>query len=526
MNSVRIREAGDLALVCSTVALFCISFPGGKAPWLGWLAFAPLAVAIHGKSAREAFVVTAFTTFICWFAATWWLIPGVSLSAGTPFYITLLFESVFCLAYAIPYGVAGMLSAKMGWGGTVPGAIKTALAWTAICGLTPHILPGNLAHTQYRYPCMIQIVELGGMPMLLFCIYLVTWLCAAALVNLKKRLGYALSAVVLAGIIPAGIAVYGHLRLDAVRQQLAAPGTPRLTVGWVQPNFNIQSRSRNAWEDGAETVDGLTRDLARKKPKPDLIVWPEIPFPISYSGNADDRALVDRLVFDTNIPMLVTGYLQGRTEGGEYYNAAEFVRAPGRSQVYLKQHLLPFGEYLPGEKRFSFLRKMFPGTLKYIPGDGGAIFDLGGGIRLIPLICYEAIFPETVAEGRAMGGNLVINPVNDAWFGKSNGPEIHLALTLFRAVEFRIPVVRATNSGIGAVITAAGELDAESVTPLFERCAMTATVAVPPMSSPYAVAGDLFLWGCALGTVALLWAKIGTNGFRHFKRYMKNLFSR
>lgn len=504
MNSTRIREAVDLILACSTVILFYVSFPGGHSPWLGWLALVPLGLAIHGKNAQEAFIVTAFTSFLCWFAATWWLIPGVSLSANTPPNIALFFEFIFCLAYAVPYGIAGLFVAKMGWTGTIRGAIMAALLWTAISGLTPHILPGNMAHTQYRYTCMIQIVELGGIPLLLFFMYLVMWLCVVAAVNFKRRPKYALWALLLAGMVPLGVAAYGQCRLKTIHQRLAAPETPKITVGWIQPNFTIHGRNRSAWGDGGENVAAMTRDLARKKPAPDLIVWPEIPLCLSYTGNAGDRALVDQLVAETKIPMLVTGRLQAATEEDGYYNTAELVTEHGDAEIYRKQHLLPFGEYLPGEKRFPIMRQLFPNVPNYIPGDGSKVFFMDSGIGLIPLICYEAVFPSMVASGSAMGGNLVINPVNDGWFGNSAGPEIHLALALFRAVEFRMPVVRATNSGIGAVVTAAGELDDASITPLFEQCAVSVTVAIPPLSSWYATTGDLFLWGCALASLFFL----------------------
>jgi apolipoprotein N-acyltransferase len=305
-------------------------------------------------------------------------------------------------------------------------------------------------------------------------------------------------------LVPVSTAAYGHFRLKTIQELLTAPETPRLTVGWIQPNFTIHGRKRNAWEDGRAAVIAMTRNLAGSQPAPDLIIWPEIPPPVSYTENADDRALIDRLVAETKTPMLVAGYTNGSMGKDHYYNAIEFIRKPGNAEIYLKQRLLPFGEYLPGEKHFPFIRKVFPGALNYIPGSDSKILHMNEDVKLIPLICYEAIFPKMVAEGRKLGGNLIINPVNDAWFGNSAGPEIHLALALFRAAEFRTPVVRATNSGIGAVVTATGGLDSASVTPLFEQCTVTATVAIPQITTLYSRTGDLFLWACAFGSLICL----------------------
>ena len=94
----------------------------------------------------------------------------------------------------------------------------------------------------------------------------------------------------------AASAAYGHLRLAQVRTVPAHPDTPRISVGLVQPNLPVSRRERSAWEQRAGGLETLTLALARMEPKPDLIIWPEIPPPVSYWGNAEDRVRIDRLL--------------------------------------------------------------------------------------------------------------------------------------------------------------------------------------------------------------------------------------
>jgi apolipoprotein N-acyltransferase len=124
-----------------------------------------------------------------------------------------------------------------------------------------------------------------------------------------------------------------------------------------------------------------------------------------------------------------------------------------------KAHLVPFGEYLPFEalmRRFGFtpVAESFGG---FSPADRRGLLALPGGLSAVPLICYEAIFPEMahVPEGR---GSLLLNLTNDAWYGITPGPYQHLRQAQLRAVESRLPLVRGANSGISVVVDAGGRI--------------------------------------------------------------------
>src|SRR5205809_4651106 len=131
----------------------------------------------------------------------------------------------------------------------------------------------------------------------------------------------------------------------------------------------------------------------------------------------------------------------------------------GGLSVYDKLHLVPFGEYLPFQEwmeklGFVQLTKVHGG---FIPGTRRRTMDIPNAPRALPLICYEAIFPGNVAERDDRPG-WIVNLTNDGWFGISTGPYQHLQQARMRAIEEGLPVVRAANTGISAVIDPMGRI--------------------------------------------------------------------
>jgi apolipoprotein N-acyltransferase len=167
--------------------------------------------------------------------------------------------------------------------------------------------------------------------------------------------------------------------------------------------------------------------------------------------------------------------------------------------------LAPIVESLFWEEGFPLLRKIFPRSIGVLPGKEPKLFDVKPGVRVIPLICYEATDSSLTRRFVQRGGNVIVNLVDDTWFLKSLASEKHLSLALFRAVEFRVPVIRVTNSGIGAFIQADGRIVPGSRTALFEKTSGAFPVFIPAQRSFYAKYGNLFL---VLLTIALAVALI------------------
>ncbi|MDJ0808388.1 MAG: apolipoprotein N-acyltransferase [Gammaproteobacteria bacterium] len=499
LPAIRLNQGLALLQATLTVLCFYLAFPGGPAPWLGWMAMAPLGIAISRLQPRQAMLLTFLCAFFGWLVSTWWVVPGLSLAARSPVTVTIPFALLFCLFYALPYAIAAWLSVRNAWMGSHQGAFKAALAWTVIPYSVPHLLPGNLAHTQYTYPLAIQVVDLAGVPLLLFLMHWVNWLLVAAWVQRKSRTRVWLFPLASATIILLAVCCYGGWRLAQIDTLLKDPSTPQLSIGIMQPNLPVTGREREDWLSAAPRLEAMSRQLKHRHPDTELIVWPEIPTPFSYSGYTQDKLRIDRLIQDIQSPLLLTDFIDSTsvTESNKpkkYFNSMELVSTEGHTDIYLKQQLLPFGEYIPGEDTFPYLRKLFPSALNYVPGNGSRLFSIKSGISIIPMICYEAVFPDLTRTAVEMGGNLLINTVNDAWFQGSHGLQIHLALALFRSVEFRVPLVRVTNSGISAMIDTGGRIVTDTQLPAGLPAAHSQRIAVPAPYSFYAVIGDRFVW--------------------------------
>ncbi len=197
-------------------------------------------------------------------------------------------------------------------------------------------------------------------------------------------------------------------------------------------------------------------DFSAAEGGPDLIIWPETSIP-ALLGQAGDR-LADMDAAANGIP--VVAGIQRR--GGEGYHNSLIVLEGGEvGQVYDKYHLVPFGEYIPLGRvaaRFGISAFAAQAGFGYAPGAGPQVLDLGPTLgTVLPLICYEAIFPRDVAAA-PQRPDWLLQITNDAWFGNFSGPQQHLAQARFRAVEQGLPLVRAANTGISAVIDAHGQV--------------------------------------------------------------------
>ena len=163
---------------------------------------------------------------------------------------------------------------------------------------------------------------------------------------------------------------------------------------------------------------------------------------------------------------------------------------------YVKVRLLPLIEYLPGEKRFPWLRSIMPNAGHLAPGPGPVIFEPHGSVKIMPLVCYESVFPEYCRRIDEVSGNLWLEFSDDSWFYDTHGLQTHLAMATFRSAEMGIPLVRVANSGISACIQSGGVLEKASLTSGMERT--TRVVNVLPSRGTGAPANGKFVLALAL----------------------------
>ena len=225
-----------------------------------------------------------------------------------------------------------------------------------------------------------------------------------------------------------------------------------------------------------------------------VLIWPESAFPFFLTREPDAMAQIADLLPKGTV--LITGSVRAPdqppgTRITRAYNSIYVIDHDGSVlSVYDKLHLVPFGEYLPFQDwmealGFQQLTKVQGG---FIPGTVRRTMEIPNAPRVLPLICYEAIFPDTVASHGDRPG-WIVNVTNDGWFGISTGPYQHLQQARVRAIEQGLPLVRAANTGISAVIDPLGRVVARLGLGLEGVLDSTLPAANPP--TVYARVGDI-----------------------------------
>ncbi len=198
--------------------------------------------------------------------------------------------------------------------------------------------------------------------------------------------------------------------------------------------------------------------LNKSKKKANLIVWPETAFPEYYNHRFFQTPNTKRLIkfIRKNKVNLITGIF-ARTPNNKTANAVLFLDktgAPSSTPVY-KKILLAFGEYMPFEKTFPFLRKWFPMVGDFQRGKSPQVRSLNE-VNIGVQICYEGLHPWFSRELVDKGSQIIINLTNDSWYGPYSEPWQHMYSSAFRVIENRQPLIRATNTGISTVILSDG----------------------------------------------------------------------
>ncbi|GAB1409238.1 apolipoprotein N-acyltransferase [Desulfovibrionales bacterium] len=281
--------------------------------------------------------------------------------------------------------------------------------------------------------------------------------------------GFGLSGVIV-GMVYAVVCCTRYTRLWAVGLMLfcalpwalRTPAPAQALVSAVLVQGNIDQNQKWEPELQADILDAyltLTRQAASRIP--DLIIWPETAMPFYFQ----DRGVLPTLVTDTvrslGIPLVAGSPAYSRPDHGPEYilhnRAYVFAKDGSVLSWYDKEHLVPFGEYVPLGQWLPFISKLVPGAYEFGPGHDQHPLATGQ-LTLGMLICYEAIFPELAQNQVAKGANILVNISNDAWFGRSSAPLQHLHLAVLRAVEQNRFLLRATNTGISALIDPYGHI--------------------------------------------------------------------
>jgi len=294
-------------------------------------------------------------------------------------------------------------------------------------------------------------------------------------------------------LVLAALAIYGTVRLatspttfvDGVRLRIMQPNLQQ------DEKFNYSAK-RQVMERYVTLSDRSTGPQSAGVRDVTHLIWPESAFPFFLTREPDALAQIAALLPPGTV--LITGAVRAPdaapSRTGRAYNSVYVIDHAGSILgVYDKVHLVPFGEFLPFQNFLESLGLMqltkLPGG--FLPGDRRRNLPIPGAPPSVPLVCYEIIFPgDAVPPGERPGW--MLNLTNDGWFGMSSGPYQHFAQARVRAIEEGLPLVRAANTGISAVVDPLGRVI--KALPLGTEGVLDAAlpVALPP--TLYARTGD------------------------------------
>ena len=350
-----------------------------------------------------------------------------------------------------------------------------------------------LGYSQFLTLPMVQIADTTGVYGISFLIVLINSSLFRLVAYAAER-GWksALQEILACGMILALTGIYGHWRLTGLYQK--AKEAKPFTVALIQGNIRQDVKWEPQYQEETVKIYGdLTRRV--KTSRPDLIIWPETATPFFFQNAYPFQPRILDLAHQIGSPLLFGSPAfdrDGRLTN--YFNSA-FLVSPEKKILsrYDKIHLVPFGEYAPLSGILGFTRDII-----------GAIgdFTAGKGVHTLPLpqadfgvlICYEAIFPDLTRQFVAEGARFLVNITNDAWFGRTAAPYQHLSMVTLRAVENRVPIARAANTGISALIDTSGRVT--SSTDLFTREVLSGIIYLGKARTFYAEYGDLFSYAC------------------------------
>jgi len=285
--------------------------------------------------------------------------------------------------------------------------------------------------------------------------------------------------------------VYGSQRLSHFTKK----PNEKIKIALVQGNVEQFMKWNPVYQS---LVINKYRDLTLKaaQKKPDLIIWPETATPFYFEEKPKETDLIRNLAREIQTPILFGSPYRKKIKNQKiYFNSAYLLSESGETlNRYDKIHLVPFGEFVPFRKILFFIEKLVVMIGDFGRGTEATVMEKAGN-KIGISICYEIIFPDLIRQAVKNGANFLVNITNDAWFGKSAASYQHMSMGALRAVENRVPIVRAANTGISGTIEATGKLRNE--TKLFVEDVLITQIS-PATSGKtfYSLNGDIFSWLC------------------------------
>jgi apolipoprotein N-acyltransferase len=494
----------DLFLSILSGILLILSFPKYDFEFLAWIALVPLFYSIEGKGLYHSFLIGFLTGLVAYLGILYWIIVAVHNYGHVPLFLTVPIL-LLLVAYMSAYlGMFALLCRFTQVRFGIRSLLLAPLFWVSLEYLRSFFLTGfpwaNLGYSQYLNLPFIQMADVTGVYGLSFVIVLVNGTLGQVLRTWSQK-SFPLKEAVISALLLIVFLVYGYVKMNAVDRQMA--GNPSLRVGLVQGNIDQAVKWDESFQkETLKIYEKLSFTVAEEKP--DLIIWPETATPFFFQDEKEYQPIV------LNIPQRANSFLLFGTpyykiEKGKvnHYNSA-FLVSPSGGLVgrYDKIHLVPFGEYVPLQEILFFVgSSLGEGIGNFKSGKEMVNLSMPQG-KFGVLICFEIIFPDLCRKFVRNGANFLVTITNDAWFGKTSAPYQHLSIATFRAVENRVFIPRAANTGISAIIDPKGKILKQG--DIFTEEAISGIIRLSDKKTFYTLYGDVFAWVCSGLSILLL----------------------
>ncbi len=474
--------------------ILSLAFPAYNISLLGWIGIVPLYLLIKDARAGKAFVfglawgygwaiasffwlgkIEPFIPFaMSWvlalFPALWALFVSLSIRN------ILIPNSVRLLGYteSRKYLIENRLHLKKIYAVFLFTSFWCFIEWLRSWIFTG--LPWNyMAVTQWDQSLLIQIASVTGIYGVSFVVVFANLSIAELIYSIinhfKYRTAFYRPAVFYAAVFIVLLnGLFGYFAIkNHTEKTYESVNLKALLIQGDIPQ--IRSYSPQQATEALDVYSKYSEDLLPAKP--DVLIWPESAVPQPLYGNGylsyQYRTVISNLIRTYHVPILLgTIYYDSSreslmSEDFKAYNSAVYIKKNTKAEaVYSKMHLVPWGEYTPGENLFPlsliypWIKQKFGMGRDLSPGNESTIFNLKEGIRASVLICFEDAFSYVVRKHVLSGANLLITITNDAWFPDSNEPSQHLAEAVFKSVENNRTMIRSGNNSGTCVINPLG----------------------------------------------------------------------
>jgi len=499
-----------IVLAGLSAGLLFLSLPEPDQGWLAWIALVPLLIACRGWGLFQSCLIGLFCGLLSNALIFSWIlhVPGFRYDHfGIAAFYLALYPAMWC------GGLALLGRSKF------PALIVAPSLWVFLDFIKAHAgflaLPwASLSYTQHDHLSLLQIMTVTGEYGVTFLLVMANLAVYELFFNHPWRRALAVLILILC------VWIWGAFELSRIKSP------PNILAAIIQPSILLTERQTASGRLASlQRLEKLTRDAARKNPT--FIVWPETALR-GFPNDPHQAEQVIKLVMSIRIPLIL-----GTSEYEKFslpadpgahtiklatrsYNSAYLVMPEGTLSIpYRKRLLVPFAEYLPGQPDLNWPQWIVHKSFNTLAGNRPGYVFPEKNLKIALIICWENLFPDFIRPMAGNGIDVIVQLTNDNHFGHSAAPRQHNIASRFRAIENRVPVVVASNTGPSVIFDACGR-EVALIDRLFSVGTVTGLISRGVSGTSYTRYGDFFAYFCI--TLSLFWFCFEVLGFRFTPR--------